>query len=197
MIFPTAVKAAHAGGGVRKSPRLSHDSPERYRQQRWSDTAAAPQTAAATLRFKNACKNSKNVATVAVTEHSASRASMVNFLGMQTEASSRDSWSRCLTRRGGCGAFGTGWGWRWSRTAARWSCTASHTWTRTCRCWRWGGGRGRWQGRGLQAGEGEAGRRGDWCPLGDAVCCVVIKSVLRRIQDSVRVQGGVPALTVV
>lgn len=88
MIFPTAVKAAHAGGGVRKSPRLSHDSPERYRQQRWSDTAAAPQTAAATLRFKNACKNSKNVATVAVTEHSASRASMVNFLGMQTEAHS-------------------------------------------------------------------------------------------------------------
>lgn len=57
-------------------------------------------------------------------------------------ASSRDSWSRCLTRRGGRGTFGMGWGWRWLRTAARWSCIASHTWTQTCRCWRWGGREG-------------------------------------------------------
>lgn len=90
-------------------------------------------------------------------------------------ASIRDSCSRCLTRRGGCGTYGTGWGWRWSRTAARWFCTASHTWTRTCRCWRWG--RGEVAGPGLE----EGGWEGGWGPLDDAVCCVVIRRMIRRM----------------
>lgn len=104
-------------------------------------------------------------------------------------ASSQYNWSRCLTRHGECGAFGTGWDWRWSRTPARWSCTASLIWTRTYRCWRWGVGRGEVAGPGLEEHDG-AMMSVWWCSL---LCCDQ-KDVQAdpRPKLILRLQGGDP-----